>query len=297
MDDRELITYEQMNFRAASLDKIELINGILDEYREMNFTLTVRQLYYQMVARDYIPNSQKEYKKIIPLLTNGRLAGLIDWNAIEDRTRNLTGNAWFTDPAHAIRSVIYRYRIDKWQNQPNRVEVWIEKDALAGVIAPVCGRLDVDYFSCRGYVSLSEMWKAGAKRIRSRHKRGQETVILHLGDHDPSGIDMTRDIEDRLSQFAGFPVEVNRIALNWDQIQLYNPPPNFAKVTGSRAPGYIKKFGDRSWELDALRPEDMAELIRTSVAQYRDEGLYAARQEIERAGRAKLEELMAQADL
>jgi hypothetical protein len=151
--------------------------------------------------------------------------------------------------------------------------VWVEKEALAGVVGKICRSLDIDYFSCRGYGSLSEMYRAG-KRLRQYDLDGQEVHILHLGDHDPSGMDMTRDIEDRLDMFAETYVEIQRLALNMDQISLYNPPPNFAKLTDSRAGEYVAKYGYDSWELDALEPSVLDELITTTVLNYRDDAIW-----------------------
>ncbi len=145
-----------------------------------------------------------------------------------------------------------------------------EKDALVGIAERICRKLDVSYFSCRGYTSQSEMWAAGMRLKEYAEERGQTPVIIHLGDHDPSGIDMSRDITDRLELFMGG-MEINRIALNMDQVRKYNPPPNPAKITDSRAEGYIKKHGRESWELDALDPKVLTDLIEKTVLSYRDD--------------------------
>ena len=117
------------------------------------------------------------------------------------------------------------------------------------------------------------MWSAG-RRILGYFDEGKDPLILHLGDHDPSGIDMSRDIEDRLSLFAEQPVEVRRIALNMDQVQAYNPPPNPAKITDSRSAGYIERFGHESWELDALEPQVLSDLIRQHIQDEMDHGAW-----------------------
>jgi hypothetical protein len=194
------IKYVDKAFRQGALDIIDKANEIIDEYNAQGFKLTLRQLYYQFVARDIIPNKQSEYKRLGGIISDGRLAGLIDWLAIEDRTRNLQSLATWSSPEDIIGAAASGYREDKWKDQKTRIEVWIEKDALAGVFADVCEALEVPYFSCRGYTSQSEMWSA-AMRLRRYERGGQETVILHFGDHDPSGIDMSRDIKDRLYQF------------------------------------------------------------------------------------------------
>lgn len=166
------------------------------------------------------------------------------------------------------------------------VEVWIEKDALVGVIEGVCREEDVPYFSCRGYTSQSEVWRA-ARRLADKRRKGKDCYILHLGDHDPSGIDMTRDIDDRLTMFMGG-VGVKRLALNMDQVQRYNPPPNPAKITDSRGVGYIATHGRESWELDALEPTVIGNLIRSNVVALRDADLWTEAKEREESARLRL---------
>jgi len=263
--------YIEKRFREESLSMINRVNQIIEEYSEKGYDLTLRQVYYQLVAADLIVNSERSYKNLGTLINDGRMAGLIDWNAIIDRTRNLRGLRSDENPEDAISSAARIYRLDKWKNQFYHVEVWVEKDALAGIVGQICGRLDVDYFSCRGYTSQSEMWRA-ARRLSYYESIGQETVILHLGDHDPSGIDMSRDIVDRLEMFGVNP-QFKRLALNMNQIEEFSPPPNPAKLSDSRAKGYITKFGKSSWELDALKPETLDTLINVHVKQYIDNDL------------------------
>lgn len=272
--------FKEWNPKPATLAIVAKANEIIADYAAQGFSLTLRQLYYQFVARDLIPNTERSYKRLGSIINDGRLAGLIDWSAIEDRTRNLRANPHWDDPASVIEAARQSYRIDMWENQPKRVEVWIEKEALAGVISGVCEELDVPYFSCRGYVSQSEQWRAGHRARYHFNRESQQTVILHLGDHDPSGIDMTRDNDDRLAMFAGYrgAPNVQRIALNMDQIDEYGPPPNPAKFTDSRFESYVRDYGHQSWELDALEPRVLVELIREKVAIYRDEDLWAEKE-------------------
>lgn len=161
------IAYKDKTFREDKLELIERVNGIVDEYDAQGYSLTLRQVYYQMVSRDIIPNSQRSYKNLGNLISEGRLAGLIDWNAIEDRTRNLRSRSKWESPQEIIDAVARQYHIDYWEGQENYVEVWVEKDALVGIVGKICDRLDVPYFSCRGYTSQSELWGA-AMRLRKR---------------------------------------------------------------------------------------------------------------------------------
>lgn len=268
------IQYKEINFRGKSLELIELINQVVDEYSSQGYELTLRQTYYQLVARGYIPNNERSYKNIGNLINDGRLAGLIDWHSITDRTRNLRRNSHWTTPSSVIESAMYSYMLDKWEGQPNYVEVWVEKDALVDIVGQACGSIDTPFFSCRGYTSQSEMWAAAQRFIRQNRIR-DNCFIIHLGDHDPSGIDMTRDIQERLWMF-GADVEVKRVALTMEQVQTYNPPPNPAKITDSRCGKYMEEFGDESWELDALEPQMMTRLIRDEVTALRDDDTYYA---------------------
>lgn len=258
------IEYVPRKFGESALAMIEKANQVMADYAAQGYELTLRQLYYQFVSRGWLANKQTEYKRLGEIVGDARLAGMIDWDHLIDRTWNVQSNSHWSDPESIIQACAESYALDKWEGQSRRVEVWIEKDALVGVIERVCRRLDVPWFSCRGYTSLSEMW-AGAMRLKKHIRRGTGVLVIHLGDHDPSGKDMTRDIADRLSLFCGGHIEVDRIALNWDQIERYNPPPNPAKLTDSRAKGYIEEFGDNSWELDALEPRVLEELVEARV--------------------------------
>jgi len=267
--------------RAEAQALIEVANDIIDEYAAQGFTFTIRQLYYQFVARDIIPNNMKSYKRLSKILNDARMGGMVDWDAIEDRTRSLTSWVRRRSPQHAIQIARNNYGIDMWSNQEVRVEVWVEKEALAGVIHRVCGNNDVPYFSCRGYVSQSEQYVAGQRFRRHQLADGQKHIILHLGDHDPSGLDMTRDNQDRLDTFTNLygVAEVRRIALNYDQIEEYNPPPNFAKDKDARYESYREEFGEDSWELDALEPSVMVDLIQEHIDEIKDPDLWAEREQ------------------
>jgi hypothetical protein len=266
------------NFKSATLETIAKANEIIGEYRSEGMTLTLRQLYYQFVSRDLIANNLKEYKKLGSTINNGRLAGLIDWYAIEDRTRNLSGFGGDSSPEDAIQSAAGGYWRNWWEGQKFRPEVWIEKEALVGVIQQPCRELAVPYFACRGFVSQSEQYRSG-KRFAGYMDDGLIPIVFHLGDHDPSGMDMTRDNEERLKMFAAWGVEVRRLALNFDQIEQYDPPPNPAKETDSRAAGYIEKFGPVSWELDALEPRVIRALILDNVRPLIDQDAWDAVEE------------------
>lgn len=294
------IAYIDKTFRADALEIIGRADAIARAYAAQGFDLTLRQLYYQFVSRGWIANKDSEYKRLGGIINDARLAGDLDWDYIVDRTRNLEENSHWGNPSAIIRSAARSYAEDKWRLQDTYVEVWIEKDALKGVLEQVCVPNDVPFFSCRGYTSQSEIWGA-AQRLGEKMNSGKNVVVIHLGDHDPSGIDMSRDIEDRLALFiaqdlgltdfgnftgrgnGGYEaliedckyelderLTIDRIALNWDQVQQYNPPPNPAKLTDARAQGYISRFGAQSWELDALDPATLTALIQNAIDYYKD---------------------------
>lgn len=317
------VMYEKWNPKADALDIVDKANEICATYAEQGYDLTLRQLYYQFVARGYIPNTQKDYSRLGEIVNRARLSGMLDWDYIIDRTRNLASLAHWTTPDEIVRAAASSFRFDMWQNQPVRVEVWVEKEALAGVVGQVAERYDCAWFSCRGYVSQSEQWRAAQRHLRYLED-GQAVVVLHLGDHDPSGIDMTRDISDRLHKFiytewarnnvdeldgdytyttienhifehvvenrdedppVDVPHSIHRIALNYDQVEEYNPPPNPAKLTDSRSAGYVAEHGYESWELDALPPDVLDDLIASHIEALRDEEAWidrAVEQERER---------------
>lgn len=278
------------NFRRSSLELLAQVNNVIDEYQAMGYDLTLRQIYYQLVAGDIIPNNERSYKNLGSLISDGRLAGAVDWNAVVDRTRMLRALPHWESPAEIIEASANQFRFDKWEGQDHYVEVWVEKDALIGVVERIANKLDIPYFSCRGYVSQSEMYSAAKRLIHIEEEMGKAPIILHLGDHDPSGIDMSRDIQERLSLFGTNPL-FRRLALNMNQIEEFNPPPNPTKLSDSRAGGYIETFGYTSWELDALKPEVLDKLVTNEVDKYLDRTLFDKMQEKQDDARATLREV------
>lgn len=275
-------------FTKATKEIIEQANVIITEYMADGFKLTLRQLYYQFVARALLTNSQKSYNRLGSILNNARLAGEVDWSAIEDRTRNMQQLAHWDDVPDIMEAVASQFRVSPWTNQDVYIEVWIEKEALTGVIQPICQKLDVPFLACRGYLSQSEQY-AAAKRFREHYDNGRSPFVLHLGDHDPSGIDMTRDNNDRLGLFTGDVVEVRRLALNMDQVKKYKPPPNPAKTTDARFASYKEIYGKKSWELDALDPRTLSNLIKDEVEELVDQDVWEETKAENAEGRANLQ--------
>lgn len=283
-------SFVEKRFNSSSIIIIDQANKIIEEYSKQGYSLTLRQLYYQFVSRDLIPNTQKSYRRLGSIINDARLCGFIDWKYISDLTRSIRRLSIWNNPADIIDSAIYSYRIDKWKYSPNYVEVWVEKDALIEIIEKASNVYQVPCFSCRGYVSQSAMYNA-SKRFVIKNRYGINCILLHLGDHDPSGIDMTRDIQERLNTFDAV-VKVERIALNSNQIKSYKPPPNPAKITDSRYHQYRKEHGSESWELDALDPSILNELITKYILKYLDKKSYDEAVELEEEHKNKLREII-----
>lgn len=287
------IQYRDIKLGPAALAIVEHANEIATTYAAGGDSLTLRQLYYRFVAAGLLPNRDTEYKRLGSIINDARYAGLFDWNHITDRTRNVRGgDGGDADPRRVVEDLSFYAAL--WQDQPERVEVWVEKDALVDVVGRAANPLRTPYFSCRGYTSASEVW-AAARRIEGYFDDGASHVtILHLGDHDPSGIDTTRDITARLELFLGGDgydpglLEVNRIALNMPQVLAYDPPPNPAKITDSRARGYIAEHGQSSWELDALEPAVLRQLITDHIRPLIDSEAWNAQIAFQRDGQATL---------
>jgi len=250
-------------FQAKTLRVVEQANTVIAEYDALGFILTLRQLFYQFVARELLANTQQSYKRLGWVLSEARLAGEIDWDAIEDRTRETARWQSWSSPSETIEEAARTYAENPWLGQKVLPFVWIEKSALVNVIEDVCSRWHVAYFACRGFSSQTELYNSG-REFQRLLRNGITPIVLHLGDHDPSGIFMTRDNAERLELFTRQQVEVRRIALNLDQVRQL--PPNPAKENDSRYGAYIKEFGTpKCWELDALDPSTIAGLVDREI--------------------------------
>ena len=263
--------YIDKNFRADALRFIDQINEIIEEYEADGFVLTVRQLYYQLVSRAIIQNNISEYKRTASVVNDAKLAGLIDWDMLEDKERSFITRSRWTAPQSMLDACAKQYHQDMWDNQENRVFVVVEKRALVGVLEGTCRDYDVPLLAAKGYPSGSVLRSFGRDDLMIAIDRGQRPIVLHLGDHDPSGIDMTRDLENRINLFSENSVELIRIALNMEQIEQEKPPENPAKTTDSRFASYKRKYGISSWELDALSPRYLARLLSSHISRFVDD--------------------------
>jgi len=289
------IAYREIKMGTKNKERLFKINSIIERYQEGGYTLTLRQLYYQLVVENVIPNKVTEYQKLSILLKEGRMAGIVDWNAIEDRLRFPSKPSSWETPASIMRSVIYSYRNDRQKGQETYLEVWVEKDALSGVLKRVTEPLGVPIVVNRGYSSATAMHDAYNRFKDAHNYNGQKAVVLYLGDFDPSGLDMIRDIERRIGEFVDggdYPdmdFSVVPIALTDEQIKRYNPPKNPAKMKDPRAPEYVRNYGYNSWEVDALPPEVLHELLDDELRGRMDMDIYDEVLQNEKRGMVRLQ--------
>lgn len=258
---------------------VDMVNGVVVDYQAQGLRLTLRQLYYQCISHDLFPdswidaaynaknklqpttkNTVKNYKRLGTILSDARQAGLVDWDAIEDRGRRPNTIQEFRDLDHLFDVALGAYRLARWDGQEHYAELWVEKDALSGVLQPLASEFHVTLMVNKGYSSQSAMYEA-SKRFIAQEQKDKDTLLFYLGDHDPSGEDMVRDVRDRLHLY-GSDVTVRKLALTMDQIEQHNPPPNPTKMSDSRADKYVDRHGNESWEVDALPPEALDAIIR-----------------------------------
>jgi hypothetical protein len=280
------ICYQKKRFQGKTLETIERANGIIDGYLRAGYKLTVRQLHYQMVVRNWRENTERQYQNLSAILSDARYAGLVDWEAIEDRGRPVHRQPHWSNPGDILKSAAESFTVDKWAGQPYQPEVWIEKDALTGVIEDVCRQFDVAYFACKGYASTSCAYEA-AQRLNRHYTSGRLPIILYLGDFDPSGEDMSRDLIARMDTF-GVQVQLRRLALNREQIQRYNPPPQMVKDNDARSKKFMERNGGHCWELDALGPDVIIGLIRSEIKSLIDVNRWRAQERRQAEGRELL---------
>lgn len=284
----------EKNMRYETKTLLDKIVSIVEEYEAQGYRMTLRQLYYQLVSRDIIPNKTAEYAKLSRILTDARMTGLVDWDFIEDRVRTIKMANEFTDLSDLVDNAIRAYRRERWSDQEYYIEVIVEKNALIGVLEPVTRKYHVSIFPNVGYGSTTVIHEL-ALRFKEKESDGKKCVLLYFGDHDPSGEDMVRDISDRLDTF-GATVDIVKVGLTMEQIRQYNPPPNPAKMTDPRAGNYVAEHGTSSWELDALPPNVLVQLLSSAIEEKLDMSKYKAMIELEDEEKEKLRELVGNMD-
>lgn len=287
--------FEDWDPKPESLRLLREIGRVLAQYKTMGLRLTLRQLFYQLVSQNIIANTERSYKNLGNLLSKARMAGMIDWDIIEDRARHAQRHPEWSGIPSLIESAVSSFRLPRWQDQEVYVELWCEKDALTSVLKPICWARHVTLMVQRGYGSTSAMYES-AKRIMDRD-HGNEVNIIYLGDLDPSGEDMVRDVRERLEVFMGEDAQdltVSKLALDHAQVSRYKLPPNPLKrdasgyLTDSRGAGFAAQHGNQSYEVDALPPEVLQSMVLEAIESRTDMAAYDAMVGKEEALKAKL---------
>jgi len=264
--------------------------------QQYSIKLTVRQIYYRLVSAGIIRNTRSSYNMLDKCLVNARLNGLIAFDALVDHTRNVQAGDkdWYWTPEEfmkgrleAMKDSSSQYEMPYWHEQPELVEVWVEKDALASLMSQVCSKLHVNLSPCRGYPSISFLYDA-ANRLQDTDL---PITILYFGDHDMRGEDIERYLTEMLQHF-GVEAEVNRIALTSQQIQTYQLPPQPAKQTDTMARGWIQEHGNVAWELDALEPNTLMHLVENAISNHLDKDILQKRNELLAENRKRIDEIV-----
>jgi hypothetical protein len=281
----------QVKRKRRTAAEVEEIKAVAREELIEAHPMTLRQVHYRIVARadTTYTNTQGDYNQLSRWLVQERLSGAIPWEWIEDRLRKPRAVNMFDDLEEFIRVVRRSYRRDVWQDQPDYLEVFVEKDALSAIFEDVLYGYGVTLNVGRGYSSWSSI-KAAADRF------DEGGTILYFGDFDPSGEDMVRALEESLANpdlpnGGSFP-EVIKCALTPTDIQTYNLPPDFTKATDTRQAAFVEKYGDVAVELDALPVAVLRDrIVREIEARIDLEALRRTR-EAEREDRQRLDELL-----
>ncbi len=258
--------------RASSMPLRNAIIEIAAEYERMS----LRQLYYQLVSRGVIEKTEAAYKRTADAATQMRFNGSLPYRKIADGSRSRKAVYAHSGLQEALENAHEMYRRNYWIDQPHYVEIWCEKDALTGVIEPVCRAYGVTYVATRGFPSVTLRYES-AMEIMATEK---PATIFYFGDHDASGQQISTNLEEELRQH-GADVTVFRVALNPEQVHAHNLPTRQGKKTDSRQAAFAAQFGDASVELDALPPDALTDLVRESIVSMINPAAWAAAEEVE----------------
>jgi hypothetical protein len=276
---------------------VALINDVLGQYEGR---LTVRQIFYRLISPpyQYMEGTDPKYKSFDRMITKARERGDVDWRRILDRSRSKLGGDSgyegvedFTNHVKdTLSNISSHYSKRLWTNQQIMPVIFIEKDALSRVVFDVAEDYNVAVYPTRGFSSFTFL------KEFIEEMNGERVHVLAMTDHDPSGVEMHNDLLRRLPRYGGDFIDVEKIGLTYDQITAYGLASNPTKKADSRKKKYIAKFGDRTWELDAIPPDELKRVVKTSIEKFIDPDLWNKRiKEIEKdreAIKARMDKLM-----
>ncbi len=260
------------------------IAAVAAEYERM----TVRQLFYQLVARGVVAKTEAGYKRVCDFAAQMRIDGTLDYGKIVDGHRTRQGVYAHDGLTEALQSAHHLYRRNYWTNQRTLVEIWCEKDALSGVIRPICEEYGVTYVACRGFPSITLRYDSA----RVFRQAGKPVHVYYFGDHDPSGRAISDNLERELRQH-GADVAVTRVALEPEQIRLWRLPTRPGKPSDSRLARFASTYGNACVELDALPPVVLSELVESAIVREINYSEWVRMMRVERAERETLSSLAA----
>ena len=256
--------------RSPSYEQV--VEAALEVFEQYDTAITLRQLYYRLVARLLIPNTINSYKRLSRIMVKAREQGDVPRNCLEDRSRRILGRGdtgydsaeeYLKNKLSGLQDSWKGFTMPMWEDQPVYLLISLEKDALSRLVSRVGNRYSVRTFPTRGYPSYSYV-QTMANYMQTR-LGGKPTIVLYFGDFDPSGVDIERDLEDRLGRYGATEYKVKRIALTADQIKQYNLPPMPVKRSDARAEGFMAEHGDKSVELDALDPNLLQDTVEKAI--------------------------------
>jgi len=265
-------TFKYTQFKLEKLNKVEEILYELEEYKP----LTLRQIYYQMVGKGFIPNNKSQYNMLSELLKWARIDCRISWNDIEDRSRFYNSPETDRSLDSFVKawddSYLSGFKLDYLASQQNYIELWYEKDAITSVIRKIASKYRLPTVAATGYNSITFQHDF-TERINN--KPDKQPVILFASDFDPSGLDMFESIQKTINDEMGFNhrgIIFRRVALSRKQIDEFHLPKSIdaIKPKDSRAPKFIKEYGNIAVEIDALKPSDLQRIIEDAVLEYID---------------------------
>lgn len=304
--------YDDGSVRYWTTTKEEVIAHIVatvNRYRALGYRLTLRQLHYQLVTKNWIVNHNSAYKKLGEILDDCRYGGVVDWDSIEDRGRVPHLPYYADSVGEAVEHLHDYYRRNRQEDQDHIIELWTEKDALSGILKRSTDKYHIRLSVNKGYTSSSAIYAAYQRIIEYLHS-DKKVTILYFGDHDPSGLDMVRDIRDRLYKFIRNGthshkfededmedlLDIRAIGLTMGQVRQYRLPPNPTKMTDSRADGYIALYGTTCWEVDALDPTVLTELVGENIEALIDMEQYEYMRDEEKKDKRRLRKIIKMAD-
>ena len=276
--------------QKQSLELLIQVKEIIESY---DFPLTLRQIYYQLVAKQIIPNQQKYYMKLSRLCVIGRDESILPEGAFADRLRQVDKpSSWFNLPDY-IETVKYAYRKDKWQEQDAYIEIWTEKDALRGVLTKVTYSYDVPLMVVRGQVSRTAIYES-YERFAEKINEDKDCYLYYAGDFDPSGMSIYHSLVERIKGHgdAGQYVTFKRIALTPEQIKEYRLPSDPAKQADPNYRRFVSEYGDNVVELDSLPPDVLRDIVEHCIAEHIDRELLIQVEETETKERGRLQEFV-----